>query len=132
MKLPQIPVCEREKNFDEVDMTLTAAEAIKEAHSVACAATECMQLSHLVPFLETQRLISKKTLQRWRGVIMKAWINDTEIEFKQGETLLQAAKRVGIFIPTLCAYLPLTTRQARAAYVWLRLNQTGTAMTRRS
>ena len=38
---------------------------------------------------------------------MKAWINDTEIEFKQGETVLQAAKRVGIFIPTLCAYLPL-------------------------
>ena len=31
VKLPQIPVCEREKNFDEVDMTLTAAEAIKEA-----------------------------------------------------------------------------------------------------
>ena len=38
---------------------------------------------------------------------MKAWINDVEIEFTEGETVLQAATRVGIFIPTLCAFLPL-------------------------
>lgn len=38
---------------------------------------------------------------------MKAWINDKEFEFEQGETILHAAKRLGIFIPTLCAYLPL-------------------------
>ena len=38
---------------------------------------------------------------------MKARINETEIEFTQGETVLAAARRVGIFIPTLCAYLPL-------------------------
>ena len=38
---------------------------------------------------------------------MKAWINDIEIEFTEGETVLQAASRMGIFIPTLCAFLPL-------------------------
>ncbi len=38
---------------------------------------------------------------------MKAWINDREFEFQNGETILHAAKRLGIFIPTLCAYLPL-------------------------
>jgi ferredoxin hydrogenase gamma subunit len=38
---------------------------------------------------------------------MKAWINNREIEFTEGETILEAAKRTGIFIPTLCAYLPL-------------------------
>ena len=38
---------------------------------------------------------------------MKAYINDKEIEFSAGETVLQAARRVGIFIPTLCAYMPL-------------------------
>lgn len=38
---------------------------------------------------------------------MKAWINDTQIEFNEGETILAAARRHGIFIPTLCAYLPL-------------------------
>lgn len=38
---------------------------------------------------------------------MKAWINDKSFEFQEGETILQAAKRLGIFIPTLCAYLPL-------------------------
>lgn len=38
---------------------------------------------------------------------MKAWINDKEFEFQEGETILHAAKRLGIFIPTLCAYLPL-------------------------
>ena len=38
---------------------------------------------------------------------MKARINDKEFEFEQGETILHAAKRLGIFIPTLCAYLPL-------------------------
>ena len=38
---------------------------------------------------------------------MKAWINNKEFEFQEGETILHAAKRLGIFIPTLCAYLPL-------------------------
>lgn len=38
---------------------------------------------------------------------MKAYINDKPIEFTQGETVLQAARRLGIFIPTLCAHLPL-------------------------
>ncbi|MDO4937198.1 MAG: [Fe-Fe] hydrogenase large subunit C-terminal domain-containing protein, partial [Sutterellaceae bacterium] len=38
---------------------------------------------------------------------MKAWINDREIEFNEGDTILAAARKNGIFIPTLCAYLPL-------------------------
>ncbi len=38
---------------------------------------------------------------------MKAWINDIEIEFSEGDTILSAARKNGIFIPTLCAYLPL-------------------------
>lgn len=38
---------------------------------------------------------------------MRAWINNKEFEFQEGETILHAAKRLGIFIPTLCAYLPL-------------------------
>ncbi len=38
---------------------------------------------------------------------MKAWINNKEFTFEAGETVLAAAKRLGVFIPTLCAYLPL-------------------------
>ena len=38
---------------------------------------------------------------------MKAWINDKAFTFTEGETVLAAAKRLGVFIPTLCAYLPL-------------------------
>ena len=38
---------------------------------------------------------------------MKAWINNEEIEFSEGETVLQAATRAGVFIPTLCAFMPL-------------------------
>ena len=38
---------------------------------------------------------------------MKAFINGREFTFTEGETILKAAKRLGIFIPTLCAYLPL-------------------------
>ena len=35
---------------------------------------------------------------------MKAFINRREIAFEEGETILQAAKRNGIFIPSLCHY----------------------------
>ena len=38
---------------------------------------------------------------------MLAYINDRPVEFNEGETILAAAKRAGIFIPTLCALLPL-------------------------
>ncbi len=38
---------------------------------------------------------------------MKAWINDTPVEFTEGETILQIARREKVFIPTLCAFLPL-------------------------
>lgn len=36
-----------------------------------------------------------------------AWFNGQKIEFTPGETILSVAKAHGIFIPTLCAYLPL-------------------------
>ena len=35
---------------------------------------------------------------------MKAFINGREVAFEQGETILQAAKRNGVFIPSLCHY----------------------------
>ena len=38
---------------------------------------------------------------------MKAYINGTEVSFEQGDTILKAAKRAGVFIPTLCAFEPL-------------------------
>lgn len=38
---------------------------------------------------------------------MKAWINNKEVEFEEGESILRAAKKAGIYIPTLCAFLPL-------------------------
>lgn len=38
---------------------------------------------------------------------MKATINNIEVTFNAGETILEVAKREGIFIPTLCAFLPL-------------------------
>ena len=38
---------------------------------------------------------------------MKAYINGIEVIFEQGETILQAAKRTGHFIPSLCAFQPL-------------------------
>ena len=38
---------------------------------------------------------------------MLAYINDRPVEFNEGETILAAAKRAGIFIPTLCALLPI-------------------------
>ena len=36
---------------------------------------------------------------------MKAWINDKEFEFQEGETILHAAKRLGISRTTLWRYL---------------------------
>ncbi len=38
---------------------------------------------------------------------MKAFINGRECSFEQGETILQVAKRNGVFIPTLCHFKPL-------------------------
>ena len=38
---------------------------------------------------------------------MLAYINDRPVEFNEGETILAAAKRAGIFIPTLCVLLPI-------------------------
>ena len=38
---------------------------------------------------------------------MKAYINNKEVEFTPGETILSVAKRNAVYIPTLCAYLPL-------------------------
>ena len=41
---------------------------------------------------------------------MQATINNEVIEFYEGETILQAARRVGIFIPTLCEFAALDHR----------------------
>ena len=38
---------------------------------------------------------------------MQAFINNRPVEFTEGETILAVARRSGIFIPTLCALLPL-------------------------
>ncbi len=38
---------------------------------------------------------------------MKAYINDREYTFEEGESILQAARRNGIFIPSLCRFEPL-------------------------
>ena len=38
---------------------------------------------------------------------MKAFMNGTELDFEQGETILHAARRTGHFIPSLCAFEPL-------------------------
>ena len=38
---------------------------------------------------------------------MKAYINGKEIWFDEGETILQAARKNGYFIPSLCAFQPL-------------------------
>ncbi len=38
---------------------------------------------------------------------MKATINNIAVEFNDGDTILAVAKKAGIFIPTLCALLPI-------------------------
>ena len=38
---------------------------------------------------------------------MKAFINGRECPFEQGETILQVAKRNGVYIPTLCHFHPI-------------------------
>ena len=38
---------------------------------------------------------------------MKATINNIAVEFNEGDTILAVAKKAGIFIPTLCALLPI-------------------------
>ncbi len=43
---------------------------------------------------------------------MKAFINGQEYEFAAGETIMQVARRNGIFIPSLCRYEPLKHKPA--------------------
>ena len=50
--------------------------------------------------------------------MMKAWINNQEVEFTEGESILQVAKKAGIFIPTLCAFLPDWIRSALFDGIW--------------
>ena len=38
---------------------------------------------------------------------MKAYLNGQEYSFEEGETILQLARRAGVFIPTLCRFEPL-------------------------
>ena len=35
---------------------------------------------------------------------MKAYLNGQEYAFEEGETILQLARRAGVFIPTLCRF----------------------------
>ena len=36
-----------------------------------------------------------------------AWFNGQKVAFTDGQTILQVAKQADIFIPTLCAFMPL-------------------------
>ena len=36
-----------------------------------------------------------------------AWFNGQKVSFQEGQTILQVAKDAGVFIPTLCAFMPL-------------------------
>ena len=36
-----------------------------------------------------------------------AWFNGQKVSFSDGQTILQVAKAADIFIPTLCAFMPL-------------------------
>lgn len=47
--------------------------------------------------------MSFRRINAINGAPMRGYINNEEIEFRRGETILQAAKRTGHFIPTLCA-----------------------------
>ncbi len=38
---------------------------------------------------------------------MKAYINNQPVAFEEGDTILAAARKAGVFIPTLCALLPI-------------------------
>lgn len=46
---------------------------------------------------------------------MLATINQQPVEFTEGDTILEAARRSGIFIPTLCEFAALNHRPAPAA-----------------
>ncbi|MBD5647234.1 MAG: 4Fe-4S binding protein [Desulfovibrio sp.] len=43
---------------------------------------------------------------------MKAYLNGQEYSFTEGETILQLARRAGVFIPTLCRFEPLEHKPA--------------------
>lgn len=43
---------------------------------------------------------------------MKAYLNGQEYAFEKGETILQLARRAGVFIPTLCRFEPLEHKPA--------------------
>ena len=36
-----------------------------------------------------------------------AWFNGQKVAFEEGQTILEVAKKADIFIPTLCAFMPL-------------------------
>ena len=41
---------------------------------------------------------------------MKAFLNDVPVRFTEGETILEVARREGVFIPTLCEFAALHHR----------------------
>ena len=62
---------------------------------------------------------------------MKATINNIAVEFNDGDTILAAARRAGIFIPTLCALLPIdhTPGTCRVCLVEVRKGETSEIVT---
>ncbi len=62
---------------------------------------------------------------------MKAFINNTPVEFNEGETILAVAKKAGIYIPTLCALLAIdhTPGTCRVCLVEIRESDKSTITT---
>lgn len=60
---------------------------------------------------------------------MKAYVNGKEVEFEDGETILQLARRNGIFIPSLCHFQPLAHKPATCRVCLVEVSDhTGTFM----
>ena len=62
-----------------------------------------------------------------------ASINGHRVSFDEGQTILEVAKKEGIFIPTLCAYMPLNhtpvTCRMCLVEVFDKANETGRIVT---
>ena len=48
---------------------------------------------------------------------MRAYINNKPFDFDQEITILEAARQMGFFIPTLCAFKPLCHTPGRVQFV---------------
>ncbi len=57
---------------------------------------------------------------------MKAFLNSTEIDFEEGETILEAARRLGVRIPTLCEFSALNHRPGTCRVCLVEIERAGT------